>query len=92
MGGGQSLSFSCKKYRREIVKKGDNGAACGVKVKDMEEKFGQSSVLDVNKLVEANREKWISFSLTQVNDCIVRLGIFDGETGGLAGEKYEDMS
>ena len=45
----------------------------------MDDKFGQASVLDVNKLVAANREKWINFDLTQVNDCIVRLGIFDGE-------------
>lgn len=45
----------------------------------MSEKFGQGEIIDVNKLVAANREKWVNFNLTQVNDCIVRLGIFDGE-------------
>ena len=45
----------------------------------MKEKFGQSVVVDVNKLVRENKEKWINFNLTEVNDCVVRLGIFDGE-------------
>jgi mannose-6-phosphate isomerase-like protein (cupin superfamily) len=26
-----------------------------------------------------NKEKWVNFNLTEVNDCIVRLGIFEGE-------------
>jgi len=45
----------------------------------MAAKSGQSTVLDVNTLVKNNKEKWINFNLTEVNDCIVRLGIFDGE-------------
>ena len=45
----------------------------------MAEKIGQHSVLDINRLVAGNKEKWINFNLTEVNDCIVRLGIFDGE-------------
>ena len=45
----------------------------------MSDKYGQGEVIDVNELVAANKEKWINFNLSQVNDCIVRLGIFDGE-------------
>ena len=45
----------------------------------MNEKFGQSSLIDVKKIVEDYKEKWINFNLTEVNDCIVRLGIVDGE-------------
>lgn len=42
-------------------------------------KFGQSAVIDVARLVEENKEKWANFNLTEVNDCIVRLGVFEGE-------------
>lgn len=42
-------------------------------------KFGQSCVINVSKMVQENQEKWINFNLTEVNDAIVRLGIFEGE-------------
>lgn len=42
-------------------------------------KFGQSAVIDVNRLVAENKEKWANFNLTEVNGCVVRLGIFEGE-------------
>lgn len=45
----------------------------------MVDKLGQSSLIDINKIVESCREKWINFNLTEVNDCIVRLGIVEGE-------------
>jgi len=43
------------------------------------EKFGQSVVIDAAKLVRENREAWVNYNLSEVNDCIVRLGIFLGE-------------
>ena len=45
----------------------------------MEEKIGQLSLIDVPKIVENCKEKWINFNLTEVNDCIVRLGVVEGE-------------
>jgi mannose-6-phosphate isomerase-like protein (cupin superfamily) len=42
-------------------------------------KFGQAEIIDVSKLVRENREKWVNVNLTEVNDSIVRLGIFEGE-------------
>ena len=45
----------------------------------MSPKFGQAQVIDVSRMVRENTEKWINFNLTEVNDCIVRLGIFEGE-------------
>ena len=45
----------------------------------MDAKFGQAQVIDVALMVRENTEKWINFNLTEVNDCIVRLGIFEGE-------------
>jgi mannose-6-phosphate isomerase-like protein (cupin superfamily) len=42
-------------------------------------KFGQSTLIDVNKIVDECQEKWINYNLTEVNDCIIRLGIVEGE-------------
>ncbi len=36
-------------------------------------------VIDINEIVENTREKWINFTLTEVNDSLVRMGIFEGE-------------
>ena len=45
----------------------------------MNNKLGQSRIIDVSKLVHENLEKWVNINLTEVNDSIVRLGIFEGE-------------
>lgn len=45
----------------------------------MPDKFGQSLVIDISQLVSENKEKWTNINLTEVNDSIVRLGIFEGE-------------
>lgn len=45
----------------------------------MTEKIGQSRIIDVSKLVHENKEKWVNINLTEVNDSIIRLGIFEGE-------------
>ena len=42
-------------------------------------KFGQAETIDVTRLVRANKEKWVNINLTEVNESIVRLGIFEGE-------------
>ena len=45
----------------------------------MPDKIGQSCVIDVSQLVSENKEKWVNINLTEVNDSIIRLGIFEGE-------------
>ena len=45
----------------------------------MSEKIGQSEVIDMRSIVDACSEKWYNTTLCQVNDSLVRLGIFDGE-------------
>lgn len=45
----------------------------------MNAKFGQAQIIDVPHLVLQNTEKWVNINLTEVNDCIVRLGIFEGD-------------
>lgn len=42
-------------------------------------KFGQAETIDVTRLVRENKEKWVNINLTEVNDSVVRLGIFEGE-------------
>lgn len=45
----------------------------------MEGKLGHSTIIDISKLIDSCKEKWMNYSLTEVNDSIVRLGIFEGE-------------
>ncbi len=42
-------------------------------------KFSHLEVIDTAKIVNDNREKWINFTLTKVNDSLVRLAIIEGE-------------
>ena len=45
----------------------------------MPHKLGHLEVIDVPARVAANTERWHNSNLTQVNDSLVRLGIFEGE-------------
>lgn len=40
---------------------------------------GFMEIIDVNDYVICNKEKWINFDLTEVNNSKIRLGIFEGE-------------
>jgi mannose-6-phosphate isomerase-like protein (cupin superfamily) len=44
----------------------------------LDEKYGQSTVVDIPAEV-AEHEPWFNQTLTRVNDCVVRLGILQGE-------------
>ena len=45
----------------------------------MNEKLGQSDVIDIPSIVKACSEKWYNTTISSVNDSLVRLGIFEGE-------------
>lgn len=45
----------------------------------MSEKIGQSQVIDIMKIVNECPERWFNTTLSQVNESLVRLGIFEGE-------------
>jgi mannose-6-phosphate isomerase-like protein (cupin superfamily) len=45
----------------------------------LDTKFQPLELIDVPALVAACREKWHNQTLCQVNDCVVRLGILEGE-------------
>lgn len=42
-------------------------------------RFSPLELIDVQALVDACKEDWYNQTLTQVNDCVVRLGILHGE-------------
>ena len=41
--------------------------------------FQHLELIDVPSVVEACKEKWQNYTLTQVNDSVVRIGIVEGE-------------
>jgi mannose-6-phosphate isomerase-like protein (cupin superfamily) len=45
----------------------------------MEEKYGPLELIEAGELADECAEKWWNQSLCRVNDCVVRLGVFEGE-------------
>lgn len=45
----------------------------------LDNKFGFLKLIDIPELVKACDEKWFNQTLCRVNDCVVRLGIIEGE-------------
>jgi mannose-6-phosphate isomerase-like protein (cupin superfamily) len=46
---------------------------------NLDARFGFLELIDVPSLVAACKEQWYNQTLCQVNDCVVRLGIMQGE-------------
>jgi len=46
---------------------------------NLDVKYGFLQLIDVPALVEACKEQWYNQTLCQVNDCVIRLGVFQGE-------------
>lgn len=46
---------------------------------NLETKFQHLELIDVPSVVAACKEKWQNYTLTQVNDSVVRIGIVEGE-------------
>ena len=42
-------------------------------------KFNPLELIDIQSLVNANQERWYNQTLCKVNDCVVRLGVAQGE-------------
>lgn len=42
-------------------------------------RFGHLELIDVPAVVAATTEKWVNYTLTEVNDSVVRIGIVEGE-------------
>jgi len=46
---------------------------------NLDVKFGFLQLIDVPSMVAACEEQWFNQTLCQVNDCVVRLGVLQGE-------------
>lgn len=46
---------------------------------NLDVKYGPQELVDVQSLIDANKEQWYNQTLCQVNDCVIRLGILHGE-------------
>ena len=46
---------------------------------DKEVKFEPLTVIDIPNIIEGCKKEWQNISLTNVNDCVVRLGVIHGE-------------
>lgn len=46
---------------------------------NLDAKFGFLELMDVPSLIAACEEPWFNQTLCQVNDCVVRLGVMQGE-------------
>ncbi len=42
-------------------------------------KYSPLELIDIPNLIEASKKNWQNFSLSEVNDCVVRLGVIHGE-------------
>ena len=45
----------------------------------MAKRQGQMKVIDIDEYVRGTEETWVNYTLSEVNDCVVRMGIFEGE-------------
>ena len=46
---------------------------------NMQTRFQPLELIDIPTLVNESRDQWRNYSLSKVNDCVVRLGIIEGE-------------
>jgi mannose-6-phosphate isomerase-like protein (cupin superfamily) len=46
---------------------------------NLDVKFGFLELIDVPSLIAASKEQWANQTLCRVNDCVVRLGVVQGE-------------
>ncbi len=42
-------------------------------------KYGPLELINIPHLIEESKKDWQNFSLSEVNDCVVRLGVIHGE-------------
>lgn len=45
----------------------------------MDVKFNPLELIDIPELIRESKKKWLNFSLSEVNDCVVRLGVIHGD-------------
>ena len=46
---------------------------------NLDVKYSPLELIDIPNLIQESKKKWQNFSLSEVNDCVVRLGVIHGE-------------
>ena len=46
---------------------------------NLDVKYSPLELIDIPNLIQESRKNWQNFSLSEVNDCVVRLGVIHGE-------------
>ena len=46
---------------------------------DLDVKYDPLELIDIPNLIEESTKNWQNFSLSEVNDCVIRLGVIHGE-------------
>ena len=46
---------------------------------NLDVKYSPLELIDIPNLIQESRKDWQNFSLSEVNDCVVRLGVIHGE-------------
>ena len=46
---------------------------------NLDVKYSPLELIDIPNLIEESKKEWQNFSLSEVNDCVVRLGVIHGE-------------
>lgn len=46
---------------------------------NLDVRYGPLELIDISHLIEESQKEWQNFSLSEVNDCVVRLGVIHGE-------------
>ena len=46
---------------------------------NLDVKYGPLELIDIPNLIKESKKEWQNFSLSEVNDCVVRLGVIHGE-------------
>jgi dTDP-4-dehydrorhamnose 3,5-epimerase-like enzyme len=54
-------------------------------------RFGPLELIDIPSLAEACKDRWYNQTLCQVNDCVVRLGVVQGEFHWHKHEKEDEF-
>jgi mannose-6-phosphate isomerase-like protein (cupin superfamily) len=58
---------------------------------NLETRFSPLELIDIPSLVEACKDRWYNQTLCRVNDCVVRLGVMQGEFHWHQHEKEDEF-
>ncbi len=53
--------------------------------------FHPLEVIDIPKIIDNSTKKWQNFTLSEINDCVVRLGVIEGEFHWHKHEKEDEF-